>query len=379
MAGLTSEGFTPLTLEEIQERIKTRLDLYNPGFDFTPESPDGQLVDIFSVEIAQAWSELGLCYSSFDPNTATGQALRNIGFISGVPYGVATRSFADITLVGTAGTVVPALSEVSDADGNVFQLESDAVIPATVPVLAQQAGPVPIGAGALVNIDSTITGWTSFTQAIAGTVGEAAQTDTAYRNLRNLATNRNHSGVVDAMQARLLELGILQATVINNDTAATLSDGTPPYSIHVVLGDIGGVSDADIAKVILDSKGLGIPTHGNSTSVVIEDSQGTSHTINFTKAVAVDIYIDLDVTFLSEDIAGAEASIRADLVTDINSYLAGEDVIWSRLFGVVTPYGKAQVNSLTVGRVGALSAANVVLVDGEYATTIGGDIAITVT
>ena len=99
MAGLTSEGFTPLTLEEIQTRIKSRLENYNPGFDFSPESPDGQLVDIFSVELAQVWSELNTVYSSFDPMEAVGQGLLNIGLITGIPFGFATRSSASLDLI----------------------------------------------------------------------------------------------------------------------------------------------------------------------------------------------------------------------------------------------------------------------------------------
>ena len=375
MAGLTSSGFVPETLEDIQERIKGKLELINPGFDFSPESPDGQLVEIFAFELWNAWTQLDLVYNSYNPAVATGAALRNIGLISGLTYGTANRSYATIELQGTAGTVVPANSIVTDDDGNEFYVAFNTTIPSNAQVISRVPGPIPVPISTLTTITTPISGWTSITQTTAGTIGTLADSEQKYRNLRQTTVMRNYTSVVDTMQARLLELGVDQASVFNNDAIITV-DGVPANTIAVTVGEVGTVTDESIATVIFETNAVGCPTFG-STTTSITDVQGFSHDINFTKASAVTIEIEMDITFLDTESAGAIEQIKAALVGHIESLLAGEDVIWSRLFTYITPYGKAQVNTLTIARAGdAQGTANLVMTDTEYASMLTTDITI---
>lgn len=381
MSGLDSTGFTPLSFDEIVARIGSRLEAYNPGFDLTPESPDGQLINIFAFELSQAWNELGIVYNSYNPEEATGAALRNIGLITGIPYGVATRSTCTIDLTGTAGTIVPRGSIVTDSVGNEFQTQLAATIPASVEVVAMVSGFIDMPIGTVTTIKTPVTGWTAIDQPAVGRAGTAAQTETAYRNVRNRTVLRNFSGVEAAMQARLLELGINQATVINNDSKTViLADGTPTQTIHVTIGEVSGITDMDIARTILATKGLGCPTYGSTTVTDVLDSQGIAHTIKFSRATPVSIFANIDVSFLDTDIAGATDAMKAALLEHINNLLAGEDVVWSRLFGLLTPHGKAQINTLEVGLSAiTTSAANVAIGGTEYASMVIGDISLTVT
>lgn len=379
MAGLTSEGFTSKSLEEVTSSIESRLEAFNPGFDFSPESPDGQLINIMAVEISQAWSELGLVYNSYNPNVATGQALRNIGLISGLLKDSATRSSAVIDLVGTAGTIVPANSIVSDAEGNEFYIVFDARIPASVDAISLVAGPVPITAGTLVNIVTPVSGWTSIDQPLDGVRGLAPRSEQKYRNLRNKTVLRNYTGVSETMQGRLLELGLQQAKVVNNSSPTiTLPDGTPPKTVHVTVGEVGLITDEEIARTILKTISLGCPTFG-STTVNLEDDQGHTQTIKFSKATEVPVFMDINITFLDDDNGGAEEDIKAALVNYVNSLKAGEDVVWSFLFGLITPYADAQVNTLEIGKsLISLASSNIVIADTEYTSITTGDINITV-
>lgn len=370
MAGLTREGFTPLLYEEIVSRISTRLRAFRPNIDLSTESPDGQNVEIFSFIIAQAWSELGLVYNSYNPNNATGEALRNIGMLTGLQYGAATRSQVQVNLTGTAGTIVPKNSIVADAIGNQFTISFDATIPATVQAVAKVSGGVSVGVGAITTIVTSIDGWTGVTNTLAGRVGGVAQTEAQYRNLRNKTVLRNFYSSVEVIKARLFdELKIEQVSILNNDTLTdTLPDGTPPQTIHITVGEIdSAVTDQAIAQVILKSKGLGCPTYG-STTVIVNDSQNNPHSVSFSKAIPKTIFMSIEVLFLDEDYAGAKASIEKDLLTHINSLEADEDVIWSRLFGIITPYAKAQVNKLELSSDGRTYAAqNITVSANEYA------------
>lgn len=381
MAGLTRDGFTPLSFQEIKDRVVARLDAFSPGIDTSPESPDGQLVDIMSFELSQAWSELDLVYNSYNPNRAVGDGLRNLGLITGLPYGAATRSQAVVDLTGTTGVTIPKGSIVADADDNTFTTSFDATIPASVQAVATVSGPINVDIGAINVIKSPITGWTGVSNSSAGRVGAAAQSEVQFRNLRNKTVLRNFTSVEEVIQARLLEnLNIEQVVVINNDNPTlTLPDGTPPQTIHVTVGEYDpAITDENIGKIILDTKGLGCPTFG-STSVTVNDNQGNLQTVRFSKAIPVDVFMDIEILFLDEDYAGAETLIRDDLVNHVNSLATDEDVIWSRLFGIITPYSKAQVNVLNIGKtVGTVAPANIPIAAGEYASTLSGNINITV-
>jgi len=366
--GLTAEGFTPKTLDEIQNGIKSKLEVLSPGFDFSTESPDGQLIDIMSYELSQAWNELNLVYRSYDPQQATGAALRNLGLITGIVYGAATRSQAVITTIGVPGTFIAAGSEVKDADGNIFATSFDVEIPNNVQIVSVLAGviPVPIFDGWVINT-STL-GWFGARNDLEGTTGSVAQTEQAFRNIRNRTVLRNYTSSVDTITARLHELGLEQVAVVQN-SLPIVDPGTsqPANSIATTISPLGIISDDEIARVILDTKPAGISTVG-TTAVVLDDTQGVSHTINFTKATAVNIFMTVEVTYLAEDYAGAEEGIIADLVTYILNHQVGEDVIHSRLYSVITPWGKAQVDVLNIGILpGSLTASNVVIADDEFA------------
>lgn len=381
--GLTREGFTPETFADISARIKARLEAFSPGIDVSAESPDGQLVEIVSFELAQNWNELNLVYNSYNPEVAFGAGLRNLGLITGLPYGAATRSQTLVDLVGTNGTVVSRGSIVADDSGNQFTTSFDATIPASVQAVATMSGPINVDIGAITTIVSPITGWDSVTNSVSGRQGSAAQSEVEFRNLRNKTVMRNFVSVEEVIRARLSEtLGIEQVVVLNNDSSTiTLPDGTPPNTIHVTVGEIAGhITDADIGQVISTTKGLACPTFG-STTVVVDDEQGNPHTINFSKAAPQPVFMDIEILFLDEDFAGAEDNIRADIVAYINSLATDEDVIWSQVMSIITPYAKAQVNKLELSEDGMTylpAFTNIVITADEFANTEPGNLNINV-
>ena len=205
MAGLTIAGFEPELYDNIKNRIEGKLDNFSPGFDFSPESPDGQLIGIVTYEIFQLWSQLSMVYDSSDPQISTGAGLKNIGELTGISYGQANRSYAPCETQGTAGTIIPQGSIVSDGTNN-FYTAFEAIIPANIQVVAEVAGEIPVPAGTITNIVTQgIDGWTGITQNTDGTTGSVAQTEQQYRNFRTNTVMRNNIGIADALQARLIE------------------------------------------------------------------------------------------------------------------------------------------------------------------------------
>ena len=380
MAGLTLEGFTPLTHDEIITRIQSRLEQYNPGFDFSPESPDGQLVSIFSYEISQAWNQLDLVYRSYDPDQTTGAGLRNMGLITGIPYGAASRSVVTLELDGEDGTLIPSGTVFVDEDNNEFATQLPTNLPATMQAVCVTSGPIPVPAGSVTKIKQPITGLASIQQPTNGNEGKPTESETAFRNRRNKTVLRNFNDTITVISSRLFELGIGQVEVVNNDSSThPLPDGTPPNTVHVTIGEVGpGISDEDIAKVILATKSLGCPTYG-TTTVSVNDSHGHPHDISFSKATAVNIYMDIEVDAGTADVGGAQEGITADLVEAINSLLAGEDVVWSRLFGIITPYAEADVTKLELSTDGINYApSNITINADQFADTTTANISLVI-
>lgn len=384
MAGLTREGFTPDTYSNIKARIEGKIETINPGFDFSPESPDGQFIGTMAFELAQNWNQLDLVYNSYNPQVASGAGLRNIGLLTGLPYGAARRSFATCEVAGVSGTIIPRGTIVVSENGDEFYTAFETAIPSNLQVVAVLPGPVSVDAGTLNTIQSPISGWASVNNLGEGTLGSSAQTEQEYRNTRQRTVMRNYTSSVDTMQARLVELGLGQARVLNNTHPIdALPDGTPANTVHVTVGELGDVAVEDVAKVIFETNSVGCPTYLHPTSgqtVVVKDAQGVDQTVNFSVATAVPIEIVVDVTYLSDNVAGVGAVIVDALVDHINNLISGEDVIWSRLFSYITPYAKAQVNSLTIGRVsdGSPSPSNITLSDEEFASIVEGNITLTV-
>ncbi len=376
MTGLSTEGFIPETYETIKARVEGKLEIFNAGFDFSPQSPDGQLIGVLVYEIAQAFSQLDNVYHSYNPQVAFGAGLKNIGLLTGLPFGAAERSFAICETQGTTGTIIPKFSLVTDAEGNEFYTSFETAIPSNLQVVAVEPGAIPVGIGAITTIKTPVTNWTGITQTTVGTLGSVAQTEQQYRNTRQQTVMRNFTGVASVMRARLIELGLGQTTVINNDSpSATLADGTPPNTIHVTVGEVGGLTSTQIG----DANALGCPTFGNTT-IVITDAQGVGHSISYSVASAISVEVTLDVTYLDENIAGADENIANALYEHINSLVSGEDVVWSRLFGYITPYAKAKVNSLTIAYLGGSQVtADLAITEEEFAAIELVDINLVVT
>ena len=111
MAGLDENGFTPKTFTEIQDELRTAVSDNFQGIGETvnvnPNSRFGQLIDIFSAQIAEAWDGLQDIYNSYFPLTATGASLDEANSLTNTPRLQATSSRAGVYLLGDANTNVP--------------------------------------------------------------------------------------------------------------------------------------------------------------------------------------------------------------------------------------------------------------------------------
>lgn len=154
--------------------------------------------------------------------------------------------------------------------------------------------------------------------------GRELETDPEFRLRRIELLEIAGSGTFEAIRARVREIsGVIQAYVFENVDIDTVG-GMLPKSFEVVV--LGG-DDQEIAETIWQHKPAGIQAMGTTTKYV-DDSQGFSHVIEFSRPTAVPIYIEVSILVDAElfpddgdDQVKAALKAKGDLL-DI-----GEDVI----------------------------------------------------
>lgn len=136
MAGVTQTGWQGRTLDQLFERIREKLRTNIPGgADATiiPESWLGAIATVMAEELADVWAAGGALWFAFIRDFAQGEALDNIGALTGTERLQATASAVVLALTGDAGTVIPT--------GRVISVEQTGVRVATIEPVTLVATP----------------------------------------------------------------------------------------------------------------------------------------------------------------------------------------------------------------------------------------------
>lgn len=284
------------------------------------------------------------------------------------------RTTADATLVATVAWVALTAYVVGDRvtnSGNVYICTvagtsaasggptgtGDAIIDATVTwrfvgagtadidaaLESEQFGPVAGPSGALTTIETPVAGWNGGRNLLDVAIGRDLETDADLKLRRLEELSRPGTATVDAIRSDLLDVtGVIDVFVFENVSDTTGPDGEPSHSIECVCRTTtGDTPDATIDQAIADqifaSKPAGIETFGFGTppqkvTKTVTDSQGTTHTINWTRVDDIDIFIDIAVTIDGDTypIDGDE-QLKTALVAEGNLLSAGDDVIAEKI------------------------------------------------
>jgi uncharacterized phage protein gp47/JayE len=350
--GLLTTGFVPKPLETIRAEINQAFwDTFGNSLDLSDGTPLGKLIGIIAERLATQWEIAEAVNASQDPDTATGARLDSICALTGTIRKAAKSSTATLTLTGTDATSILAGNQASNqVSGERFNTLADAVLvaltawapttayvigdrvsnggnsyqctvagtsagsggpttedvaivdntvtwtflgngTAAVDVNAESANTGPIvGAARDINtIETPVSGWDSVINVLDATLGSDLETDEDLRARRETELTSGGS-TVDAVRAALL--AVTDATSVTNfwnHTDTTDADGVPPHSVEAL---IQGGADQDIFDALLASVAGGIGTHG-STSGTATDSEGTDHTMKFSRPTEINIYVDM--------------------------------------------------------------------------------------
>lgn len=272
-----------------------------------------------------------------------GAALNNLVALSGVTVtGDFTAGFS-VTFAGadgskpqqpiTAGTNTLATIGVAVAIST--SVTTAGALPhVDVAMEAEVAGAVPAYAGTLKVIESSVTGWESFTNAEDATIGKEIETDAEAKLRRNETLATAGAGTPEAIQARLREIDeVTTARVFRNVTNVTDAFGRLQHSIEAI---VQGGDEQEIADVLWEVHGGGIYMNGSVSKTVV-DSQGFSQTVRFSRPTPKLIYLKLTLTKDANvyPVGGDEAVKAAVVAYAAANFGIGDEVATTRLFAAI--------------------------------------------
>lgn len=383
---IDSAGIHTPTYNEILDGLKADFRaIFGADVYLEADSQEGQMLAMFALAIHDANQFAVSVYNSFSPQTAQGVGLSRMVKVNGIARLAASHSTVDVTITGTAGTVISS-GVVQDVAGQKWSLPASVTISSggevTVTATAQDAGDVQAGAGELTTIATPTRGWQSVTNASAATPGSSVESDATLRQRQAVSTALPSLTVLEGVVGAVANLdGVTRYKGYENDTASTNGDGIPAHSISMVVE--GGVSLA-IAEAIATKKTPGAGTYG-TTSEVITDKYGMPNTIHFYRPTTVAIDVVVHITAKAGYVSTTGDAIKANLAAYFNSLDIGEDVLLSKLY---TPINAAEpdparktfdVTSLAIARHGGTPAAsNLTLAFNEVASGDADNMTLTV-
>lgn len=329
--GLTVNGLVIKRLADIKDEIETAFKTqFGSGVNLQPQAPFGQIIGIHSERESLIWELLEAIYIAIDPQGSEGTPLERVCALVGVKRLSASYSKVTVTCTGTPTTVIP-IGTVFSVSGNPtarFATDYEVTIEGggTVDVecTAENAGAVIANAASLTVIETPVSGLDSVTNTLDAVVGRETETDAELRARRNVSLQQSNAGTLKAIEANVREVeDVLKCVGFENVTDEIDGDGRPPHSFEIV---VQGGADEDIAQEIWEAKPSGIPTFGSEMET-ITDTSGINRDIYFSRAVEVDIHVEVDITRIEATSIPSEAQVKAKIIEYGATLGIGDDVL----------------------------------------------------
>lgn len=380
---LTENGFERLTYDDIlNEQINNAMLLFGNDIDTSDQSTFGKILRLYCLDAASNQELAEQVYLSAFPNTAQGVSLDRLTPFVGISRNAASPAEQIITITGTAGTVVPMGSLVSN--GNVvFHTLTDNTIGSggtvtNVIVECNTAGTIGnVPTGSITTIVNPLVGVSSITHTGTSKLGEDTETDYELRNRFAQAFGGAGSGTLDSIRGAILQVSGVESVLIQeNDTDSTVGD-LPPHSFLCYVLAPSSAFQA-IGQAIFNKKPAGIATAGDET-VTVTDLGGGSHSISFSRTEEVQIYVKATIDTNSSYSSSSLQAIQNNIISKLAAYGNGQDVTATSLYGAVYVDGVTDVTSLMISSDGETYSTDTIEIDiSQVARAIAANIEVTV-
>jgi len=234
-----------------------------------------------------------------------------------------------------------------------FTLTVDSKLSITIlgtPVVftAMEMGAYALPANSLTTIDSSLSGWNSVNNLVAGTIGRFVETDAELRERHSTSVRATGSATALAIRSRMVAevASVTYARVYENRTNVIDAFSLPSHSFETV---VEGGTDQAVADKLFELKPAGIETYGN-TSVQVLDDNGDVQLYKFSRPADKYAWVRVSIdTLYTEEVLTAEAvqSIKDAAIAHGELIGIGEDVITQRFYGPIYS-ATSGIGSITV-------------------------------
>lgn len=295
---------------------------------------DIQSISNFALMINDSYMAAQAVFNGMSPSKAIGAQQDSLYKLNGIARQGATYSICPVTITGTP--YFEMINRIAmDANGNLWDLPSDFIIPATgtisVTATCETPGAINAAIGAINVMSNPVSGWTSVYNSVAATPGTPVESDSSFRARQAMSVSVPSLSLFQATLAKVGAVsGVTRVGGVENPTGAVdPNNGTPPHSISVV---VEGGADADVAQAIYLNKTPGCLTNGstpagNGVTVNVSDPiTGQTMPISFYRPTPEPIKVTIKILPLAGYTTATATAIQNAIVDYLNSLAIGEVV-----------------------------------------------------
>lgn len=333
---LNQNGLTVKTASEIRSELETALrNIYGNDINLDQNSPDGQMVGIYTQFAIDLRELITSVYNSFDPDRAIGRLLDERVVINNIVRKGGTYTITPVSVTVDRTVTLQGLDAnfndingvgftVQDNAGNQFILiDTDTITAGThsLSFRAKDIGEVNVTVGTITNTVTKVLGVINVNNPSAPTtIGQNEESDAQLRFRRQQSVALSSAGYANGLLGNVLNLdGVIDGKLYENVTNAIDADGIPAHGIWLI---VEGGANSEIADEIFRRKSVGSDMKGN-VEVEIETESGAIFTAKFDRPVAEDLYIRFDIQPIIASPSFNDAGIKADIVENLK-YGIGE-------------------------------------------------------
>ena len=333
---LNQNGLSVKTAVEIRAELNTALrNIYGNEINLDQNSPDGQMVGIYTQAAVDLRELITNAYNSFNPDRAIGRLLDERVVINNIIRKGGTYTITPIDITVDATVTLQGLDEdfndingfgftVQDNAGNQFILIDTTELTAgttTLQFRSKEIGLVNVTVGTVQNAVTIVLGVTNINNSSAPTtIGQEEETDAQLRLRRQQSVALSTNGYANGLLGNVLNKdGVIDARLYENVTNAIDSDGIPAHGMWLI---VEGGANSDIGDVIYTRKSVGSNMKGN-IEVNIETQSGALFVAKFDRPNAQDLYIRFDIQETKSGTVFNQTAIKNTIVSNLKYLIGG--------------------------------------------------------
>tara|TARA_R110000851_G_scaffold306239_3_gene464491 strand:- start:1323 stop:2507 length:1185 start_codon:yes stop_codon:yes gene_type:complete len=331
--------------ELISDLTLAMQNIFGADINVDPNSPDGQLINIFSQSAVDVRELLEDVYNNFDPDRASGRVLDERVVINNIVRKAGTYTIQPIEITNTSTVSLTGLDgdfnepdgvgyTVQDDAGTEFVLIDSVVLVAgvnTVNFRARNIGLVETTVNTITNAVTIVLGVTGIDNTSGSLqTGENEETDAQLRVRRSSSVANASNGYLNGLLGTILNLdGVTEAKLYENVTNSIDADGIEAHGIWLI---VEGGANTEIADEIYAKKSYGANMTG-AVEIPITTSSGAIFTAKFDRPTPENLYIRFDIQTTVSGSTFDQTTIKQCIIDNL-SYTISEYAETSKITGI---------------------------------------------